>query len=99
MNRYFSNVLFGAFGQLQTTAAKAGERPVRSASAEEAAQILDSARTVVVIPGYGMAVAQAQPKFKEMFEMLTKRRGNFEFVIHPVAGRIPGPLNTLPAAA
>src|SRR5260370_30045470 len=99
MNRYFSNVLFGAFGQLQTTAAKAGERPVRSASAEEAAQILDSARTVVVIPGYGMAVAQAQHKLKEMFEMLTKRGVNVEFAIHPVAGRMPGHMNVLLAEA
>src|ERR1700761_5375090 len=63
MNRSFSNVLFGAFGQLQTSAAGAGEaRPVHSATAEDAAQILDSARNVVVIPGYGMAVAQAQHK-------------------------------------
>ncbi len=99
MNRSFSNVLFGAFGQLQTTAAKAGERPVRSASAEEAAQILDSARTVVVIPGYGMAVAQAQHKLKEMFEMLTKRGVNVEFAIHPVAGRMPGHMNVLLAEA
>src|SRR6202011_1927297 len=58
MNRSFSNVLFGAFGQLQVTAAKTSERPVRSASPEEAAQILDASRTVIVIPGYGMAVSQ-----------------------------------------
>jgi H+-translocating NAD(P) transhydrogenase subunit beta len=99
MNRSFSNVLFGAFGQLQTTAAKAGERPVRSASPEEAAQILESARTVVVIPGYGMAVAQAQHKLKEMFEILGKRGVNVEFAIHPVAGRMPGHMNVLLAEA
>jgi NAD(P) transhydrogenase subunit beta len=100
MNRSFSNVLFGAFGQLQTTVAgKAGERPVRSASPEEAAQILEAARTVVVIPGYGMAVAQAQHKLKEMAELLGKRGVNVEFAIHPVAGRMPGHMNVLLAEA
>jgi NAD(P) transhydrogenase subunit beta len=99
MNRSFSNVLFGAFGQLQTTTAKAGERPVRSASAEEAAQILEAARTVVVIPGYGMAVAQAQHKLREMADMLGKRGVNVEFAIHPVAGRMPGHMNVLLAEA
>src|SRR6202167_904413 len=99
MNRSFSNVLFGAFGQLQTTAAKAGERPVRSASPEEAAQILEAARTVVVIPGYGMAVAQAQHKLREMADMLAKRGVNVEFAIHPVAGRMPGHMNVLLAEA
>jgi NAD(P) transhydrogenase subunit beta len=99
MNRSFSNVLFGAFGQLQTSAAATSERPYRSASPEEAAQILDSARTVVIIPGYGMAVAQAQHKLKEMFDMLTKRGVNVEFAIHPVAGRMPGHMNVLLAEA
>jgi NAD(P) transhydrogenase subunit beta len=99
MNRSFSNVLFGAFGQLQTSAAATSERPYRSASPEEAAQILDSARTVVVIPGYGMAVAQAQHKLKEMFDILTKRGVNVEFAIHPVAGRMPGHMNVLLAEA
>jgi NAD(P) transhydrogenase subunit beta len=99
MNRSFSNVLFGAFGQLQTSAAATSERPYRSASPEEAAQILDSARTVVVIPGYGMAVAQAQHKLKEMFDILTKRGVEVEFAIHPVAGRMPGHMNVLLAEA
>jgi H+-translocating NAD(P) transhydrogenase subunit beta len=99
MNRSFSNVLFGAFGQLQTTAATTEARPYRSASPEEAAQILDAARTVVVIPGYGMAVAQAQHKLKEMFDLLTKRGVNVEFAIHPVAGRMPGHMNVLLAEA
>jgi len=99
MNRSFSNVLFGAFGQLQTTAAAAEARPYRSASPEEAAQILDAARTVVVIPGYGMAVAQAQHKLREMFDMLEKRGVNVEFAIHPVAGRMPGHMNVLLAEA
>jgi NAD(P) transhydrogenase subunit beta len=100
MNRSFSNVLFGAFGQLQTTAAAGGEaKPVHSASPEEAAQILDSARNVVVIPGYGMAVAQAQHKLREMFDMLTKRGVDVRFAIHPVAGRMPGHMNVLLAEA
>ncbi len=100
MNRSFTNVLFGAFGQLQTTAAGAGEaRPVHSATPEDAAQILDSARNVVVIPGYGMAVAQAQHKLREMFDMLTKRGVDVRFAIHPVAGRMPGHMNVLLAEA
>jgi NAD(P) transhydrogenase subunit beta len=100
MNRSFSNVLFGAFGQLQVTAAAGGEaKPVHSASAEEAAQILDAARNVVVIPGYGMAVAQAQHKLKEMFELLTRRGVDVRFAIHPVAGRMPGHMNVLLAEA
>jgi len=100
MNRSFTNVLFGAFGQLQTSAASAGEaRPVHSATPEDAAQILDAARNVVVIPGYGMAVAQAQHKLKEMFDMLSKRGVDVRFAIHPVAGRMPGHMNVLLAEA
>jgi len=99
MNRSFSNVLFGAFGQLQSSAAAAGARPYRSASAEEAAQILEGARNVVVIPGYGMAVAQAQHKLREMYDILTKRGVNVDFAIHPVAGRMPGHMNVLLAEA
>ncbi len=100
MNRSFTNVLFGAFGQLQTSAAAAGEaKPVHSATPEDAAQILDSARNVVVIPGYGMAVAQAQHKLREMFDMLTKRGVDVRFAIHPVAGRMPGHMNVLLAEA
>jgi NAD(P) transhydrogenase subunit beta len=100
MNRSFSNVLFGAFGQLQPTTAAGGEaKPVHSASAEEAAQILDSARNVVVIPGYGMAVAQAQHKLREMFDMLGRRGVDMRFAIHPVAGRMPGHMNVLLAEA
>jgi NAD(P) transhydrogenase subunit beta len=100
MNRSFSNVLFGAFGQLQTSAAGAGEaKPVHSATPEDAAQILDSARSVVVIPGYGMAVAQAQHKLREMFDMLTRRGVEVRFAIHPVAGRMPGHMNVLLAEA
>jgi H+-translocating NAD(P) transhydrogenase subunit beta len=99
MNRSFSNVLFGAFGTIQTTSAKTTERPFRSASAEEAAEILDVARTVTIIPGYGMAVAQAQHKLREMHDLLTKRGIEVRFAIHPVAGRMPGHMNVLLAEA
>ena len=99
MNRSFSNVLFGAFGTIQTSVAKTTERPVRSASPEEAAEILDAARTVVIIPGYGMAVAQAQHKLRELYDVLTKRGIDVKFAIHPVAGRMPGHMNVLLAEA
>ena len=99
MNRSFSNVLFGAFGQLQVSAQKAGERPVRSATADEAASILESSRSVIVIPGYGMAVAQAQHKLRELFDALTRRGVDVRFAIHPVAGRMPGHMNVLLAEA
>ncbi len=99
MNRSFSNVLFGAFGTIQTSAKQAEERPVRSASPEEAAEILDAARSVVIIPGYGMAVAQAQHKLREMYDVLTRRGIDVRFAIHPVAGRMPGHMNVLLAEA
>jgi NAD(P) transhydrogenase subunit beta len=100
MNRSFANVLFGAFGQVQAAAAGAHEaRPVRSATAEEAAAILGAANTVVIVPGYGMAVAQAQHKVRELFDALTKRGVNVAFAIHPVAGRMPGHMNVLLAEA
>ena len=101
MNRSFTNVLFGAFGQEQTSAAGGGKevRPVRSASPEEAAQILAAASKVVVVPGYGMAVAQAQHKVREMYDALTKRGVDVKFGIHPVAGRMPGHMNVLLAEA
>jgi NAD(P) transhydrogenase subunit beta len=100
MNRSFSNVLFGAFGQVQA-AAGAGkeERPVRSATAEEAAAILSAANKVVVVPGYGMAVAQAQHKVRELYDALSKRGVEVRFAIHPVAGRMPGHMNVLLAEA
>jgi NAD(P) transhydrogenase subunit beta len=100
MNRSFTNVLFGAFGQLATAVAgTAAQRPVRSATPDEAASILDSARTVIVIPGYGMAVAQAQHKIRELYDALTKRGIDVKFAIHPVAGRMPGHMNVLLAEA
>jgi NAD(P) transhydrogenase subunit beta len=100
MNRSFTNVLFGGFGQLAVSAAGGGVvKPVRSASPEEAAAILEDARTVVVIPGYGMAVAQAQHKIRELHDILTKRGVEVRFAIHPVAGRMPGHMNVLLAEA
>jgi NAD(P) transhydrogenase subunit beta len=100
MNRSFTNVLFGAFGQLAAAGGAAvAQRPVRSATADEAASILDSARSVIVIPGYGMAVAQAQHKIRELYDALTKRGVEVRFAIHPVAGRMPGHMNVLLAEA
>jgi H+-translocating NAD(P) transhydrogenase subunit beta len=100
MNRSFTNVLFGAFGQLQVAAAGTQEeRTVHSATPEEAAQILGSANSVIVVPGYGMAVAQAQHKVRELFDILTKKGVDVRFAIHPVAGRMPGHMNVLLAEA
>ncbi len=100
MNRSFTNVLFGGFGQIQTSAAAAEEaRPVKSATPEEAAGILASASKVVIVPGYGMAVAQAQHKVRELYDSLTKRGVDVTFGIHPVAGRMPGHMNVLLAEA
>ena len=101
MNRSFTNVLFGAFGQEQAGAAAGAKetRSVRSASPEEAAGILAAANKVVVVPGYGMAVAQAQHKVRELYDALTKRGIDVKFGIHPVAGRMPGHMNVLLAEA
>ncbi len=100
MNRSFSNVLFGAFGQEQVAAkGEAASKPVRSASAEEAAGILAAANKVVIVPGYGMAVAQAQHKVRELYDLLSKRGVDVKFGIHPVAGRMPGHMNVLLAEA
>ncbi|MGH9500441.1 MAG: NAD(P)(+) transhydrogenase (Re/Si-specific) subunit beta [Terriglobales bacterium] len=100
MNRSFTNVMFGAFGQVQSAAAAGKEeRPVRSATAEEAAGILAAANRVVIVPGYGMAVAQAQHKVRELYDSLTKRGVDVRFAIHPVAGRMPGHMNVLLAEA
>ena len=100
MNRSFSNVLFGAFGQLQApAAANVEDRQVRSATPDEAAELLDAARSVIIAPGYGMAVAQAQHKVRELSDLLGKRGIDVKFAIHPVAGRMPGHMNVLLAEA
>ncbi len=100
MNRSFTNVLFGAFGQVQSAAVAGGEeKTVHSATADEAAGILAAANRVVIVPGYGMAVAQAQHKVRELYDALTKRGVDVRFAIHPVAGRMPGHMNVLLAEA
>jgi NAD(P) transhydrogenase subunit beta len=80
-------------------AAQAEERPVRAATAEDAALLLSSANLVMIVPGYGMAVAQAQHKVRELFDVLTRRGVDVRFAIHPVAGRMPGHMNVLLAEA
>ncbi|MCB2049568.1 MAG: NAD(P)(+) transhydrogenase (Re/Si-specific) subunit beta [Novosphingobium sp.] len=100
MNRSFSNVLFGGFGQVAAAASGgADDRPVRSMSAEEAAPVLELASSVVIIPGYGMAVAQAQHRVAELYEHLEESGVEVKFAIHPVAGRMPGHMNVLLAEA
>jgi NAD(P) transhydrogenase subunit beta len=99
MNRSFTNVLFGGFGQVKVSAAQVEQRSVRSASPEEAAEIMGSSASVIVVPGYGMAVAQAQHKVRELYDALSKRGVDVKFAIHPVAGRMPGHMNVLLAEA
>lgn len=100
MNRSFSNVLFGGFGQMAAGASQAAEeRPVRSMTADEAAPMLEMASSVVIVPGYGMAVAQAQHRVAELYEHLESMGVDVKFAIHPVAGRMPGHMNVLLAEA
>jgi NAD(P) transhydrogenase subunit beta len=99
MNRSFTNVLFGAFGQVQAGAAATEARTVKSGTPRDAADLLENAGKVVIVPGYGMAVAQAQHRVKEIYEQLTKRGIDVKFAIHPVAGRMPGHMNVLLAEA
>jgi NAD(P) transhydrogenase subunit beta len=99
MNRSFTNVLFGAFGQVQAAAAAGEARTVKSGSARDAAELLENAGSVVVVPGYGMAVAQAQHRVREIYDQLSKRGVDVKFAIHPVAGRMPGHMNVLLAEA
>jgi NAD(P) transhydrogenase subunit beta len=99
MNRSFTNVLFGAFGQVEASAVATSPKSYRSASAEEAAGILGNANSVMIVPGYGMAVAQAQHKVRELYDLLTRNGATVRFAIHPVAGRMPGHMNVLLAEA
>jgi NAD(P) transhydrogenase subunit beta len=99
MNRSFANVLFGAFGQVQVAAAAQEQRTARSATPEDAAALLEDANTVMIVPGYGMAVAQAQHAVHDLFDALTKKGVDVKFAIHPVAGRMPGHMNVLLAEA
>ena len=99
MNRSFTNVMFGAFGQVSAVQAAGEARTVKSATPQDVADILDNASSVVVVPGYGMAVAQAQHRVRELYEQLSKRGIQCRFAIHPVAGRMPGHMNVLLAEA
>jgi NAD(P) transhydrogenase subunit beta len=99
MNRSFTNVLFGAFGQAQPAASHVEQRTVKAATAEDAAHLLGAADTVVIVPGYGMAVAQAQHRIRDLRDELVKRGVSVKFAIHPVAGRMPGHMNVLLAEA
>jgi H+-translocating NAD(P) transhydrogenase subunit beta len=102
MNRSLPSVLFSAFTSVASTVmSKAGgaDRPVRSTGAEEGAMMLGYARTVVIVPGYGMAVAQAQHAVRELADQLERKGVDVKYAIHPVAGRMPGHMNVLLAEA
>jgi H+-translocating NAD(P) transhydrogenase subunit beta len=101
MNRSFFNVILGGFGGEAVTAAAGGavQRPVKSGSADDAAFVLSNAETVVIVPGYGLAVARAQHAVKELAAKLTEKGINVKYAIHPVAGRMPGHMNVLLAEA
>ncbi len=99
MNRSFGNVLFGAFGSVVTAGKSAEGLAVRSISVEDAAMQLAYANLVIIVPGYGMAVAQAQHQVRELAELIEKNGGEVRFAIHPVAGRMPGHMNVLLAEA
>jgi H+-translocating NAD(P) transhydrogenase subunit beta len=100
MNRSLASVVLGGFGgNAQASTGSEEYRNVRSVGAEEAALVLESARSVVVVPGYGLAVAQAQHVVRELAEALHKRGARISYAIHPVAGRMPGHMNVLLAEA
>jgi NAD(P) transhydrogenase subunit beta len=102
MNRSFFNVLLGGFGGDTAVAGSTGDvpqRPVKSGSAEDAAFLMGNAETVIIVPGYGLAVARAQHSLKELVEKLTHKGVIVKYAIHPVAGRMPGHMNVLLAEA
>jgi NAD(P) transhydrogenase subunit beta len=102
MNRSLGNVLFGAFGAVtQTSAARAGgeQKVAKGYTPEDAAVIFSNSRSCIVVPGYGMAVAQAQHAVRELSDLLEKQGISVQFAIHPVAGRMPGHMNVLLAEA
>jgi NAD(P) transhydrogenase subunit beta len=99
MNRSLANVLFGAFGATSTSTKSAEGLTVRQVSAEDAAVQLAYARLVIVVPGYGLAVAQAQHLVRELADLVEKKGGEVKYAIHPVAGRMPGHMNVLLAEA
>ena len=99
MNRSFTNVLFGAFGQVQTSAAGGEAKTAKSGTPQDVADLLGNAERVVIVPGYGMAVSQAQHRVREIYDALSKKGIDVKFAIHPVAGRMPGHMNVLLAEA
>ncbi|MFY9270298.1 MAG: NAD(P)(+) transhydrogenase (Re/Si-specific) subunit beta [Candidatus Manganitrophaceae bacterium] len=101
MNRSFTNVLFGAFGQIAPPAPEATEKKatIRSGSPADAADLFKKAKSVIIVPGYGMAVAQAQHAVRELSELLERNGATVKYAIHPVAGRMPGHMNVLLAEA
>ncbi len=101
MNRSFFNVILGGFGGEAATAVTGSkeQRPVKSGSADDAAFILGNAETVIIVPGYGLAVARAQHSVKELAQKLTDKGITVKYAIHPVAGRMPGHMNVLLAEA
>jgi NAD(P) transhydrogenase subunit beta len=99
MNRSFTNVLFGAFGQVKATKVVGEEKVYKAETTEGAAMVLEQADFVVIVPGYGMAVAQAQHRVRDLYNELTRRNIKVKFAIHPVAGRMPGHMNVLLAEA
>jgi NAD(P) transhydrogenase subunit beta len=100
MNRSFANVLFGAFGAQGEPGAAAGEaRPYHEATVEDAAEVLEAAQSIIVVPGYGMAVSQAQHAVRDLAAALEARGAEVRYAIHPVAGRMPGHMNVLLAEA
>ena len=100
MGRSVANILFGALkGGSTLGAGEASDRPVRSATPEDAAIMLNYADRVIIVPGYGLAVAQAQHSLRELVDVLNERGGEVDYAIHPVAGRMPGHMNVLLAEA
>ncbi len=99
MNRSFVSVILGGFGETGAVAADDGDKTVKAGSADDASFIMENAQSVIIVPGYGMAVAQAQHAVRELYDMLTRKGVEVRFAIHPVAGRMPGHMNVLLAEA